>query len=415
MNYKKKSVLVVDNGLFLHFAESIAESFGTVYYWSPWVCSFPKSNSLIVGQGVPGVTRVKSIDEVVDDVDLIVFLDVGYDQMQARLARSGKLVWGARLGEQLELDRIFAKEQAADLDIPIGPYQVLKGVADLRGYLKENNDQFVKVSTLRGDAETFYSPEYRMVEPRLDELEYVLGARKNWTDFIVEAAIHDAIEIGYDGYTVDGMFPKKSLFGVEIKDKGYLGQVVPYDGLPAALIDCNAKLSPYLREMDYRGIFSCEVRVKGSDYFFLDPCCRMPSPPGELYGVMISNWADILWEGATGELVQPNYVAKWGAVLIMMSEWSREHWQPVDYPDAIADFVRLKNYAVIDGQRYVIPQTVCPMDILGCVVGTGDTPEAAIRKTQRNAEQVEGLGIYCVPAVLGDALAHYNDLIDEGE
>jgi len=89
-NYAKKSILVIDNGLFLHFAEHLTEYFGTVYYWSPWVSAFPKSNSLIVGQGVPGITRVRSIWEVADEVDLFVFLDIGYGQLQDYLAGMGK-------------------------------------------------------------------------------------------------------------------------------------------------------------------------------------------------------------------------------------------------------------------------------------------------------------------------------------
>ena len=412
-NYTKKSILVIDNGLFLHFAEHLTEYFGTVYYWSPWVSAFPKSNSLIVGQGVPGVTRVRSIWEVADEVDMFVFLDIGYGQLQDYLVGIGKRVWGSRLGEELELDRVWAKQKATDLGISIGPYSVIRGIDDLRSFLRDNPDQYVKVSTLRGDAETFYSSDYELVEPRLDQLEWVLGIRKHWTEFIVETAIHDAIEIGYDGYTIDGAFPKEALFGIEVKDKGYLGETMPYSDLPSSLIDINKKLLPYLREQKYRGIFSSEARVRGDEYFLIDPCCRVPSPPGELYGVLISNWADILWEGSDGELVDPVFTAKFAAGLVLVSEWARDNWQPVVYPDSISDFVRLKNYSVIDDRRYVIPQTICPIDTIGVVVGTGSTAEEAIRKTQRNAEQIEGLGIDYGVGVLEDALEQFNSLKEE--
>lgn len=412
-NYKKKSVLCVDNGLFLHFAEHLTEHFGAVYYWAPWVSAFPKSNSLMVGQGIPGVTRVRSIWEVVDEVDLFVFLDLGFGQLQEHLASQGKLVWGARLGEELELDRVWAKEKAAELDITVGPYEVVRGIDDLRDFIRDNEDQYVKVSTLRGDAETFYAQNYDLVEPRLDQLAWVLGVKKHWTEFIVEAAINDAIEIGYDGYTIDGEFPRNALFGIEVKDQAYLGEILSYNNLPASIIEVNKKLSPYLRQQKYRGIFSCELRVRDDEYFFLDPCCRIPSPPGELYGVIISNWADILWEGASGELVEPEFVAKYGACLVLTSEWAMNNWQPVMYPDSISDFVRLKNYAAVDDKRYVIPQTSCPLDAIGVVVGTGNSPDEAIRKVLRNAEQIEGLGIHYANGALDDALEQFNVLKDK--
>ena len=409
MNYKKKSVLVVDNGLFLHFAETLTESFGVVYYWSPWVCAFPKSDALMVGQGVPGVTRVRDIWEVADEVDLFLFFDVGYGAMQVYLAAQGKRVWGPREGEALELDRVFAKDKAKELGIKVGPYEVVTGIDALRKYLQDNPDQYVKMSTLRGDGETFYAQDYQLIEPRLDHLSYILGAKKNWIDFIVEDAIPDAIEIGYDGYTIDGLFARNAFFGVEVKDKGYLGEALAYNELPASLQEVNEKLSPYFAQTNYRGIFSSEVRVQGSRAYLLDPCCRMPSPPGELYGVMISNWADILWQGAEGVLVEPIFTAKFGAILVLMSEWAMSHWQAVTYPDAIADFVRLKNYCVVDDMRYVVPQLHCPIDIIGYVTATGDTAADAIRKVRRNAEQVEGLGITYVTSALDDALEVYEE------
>lgn len=411
-NYTKKSVLCIDNGLFLHFAETLTEFFGTVYYWSPWVGAFPKSNSIIVGDGVPGITRIRSIWEVADEVDLFVFLDIGFGQLQEYLASKGKRVWGSRMGEELELDRIWAKQKAIELGISIGPYTVVRGIDNLRDYLRDNPDQYVKVSTLRGDAETFYSQDYDLVEPRIDQLEWVLGIKKHWTEFIVEKAIHDAIEVGYDGFTIDGSYAQKSLYGIEVKDKAYLGKVIPYDLLPPPLIDVNSKLSPYFMECKYRGIFSSEVRVSGKDAYLIDPCCRLPSPPGELYGSIIDNWSDIIWEGAEGELIEPDFVAKFGACIVLCSQWALTNWQAVSYPNSVADFVKMKNYTVLDGKRYVIPQTVCPLDAIGVVIGLGNTAKEAIMKAERNAEQVEGLGIEYAHGVANDALEQMDALND---
>jgi hypothetical protein len=224
----------------------------------------------------------------------------------------------------------------------------------------------------------------------------------------VEEAIHDAIEIGYDGFTIDGEFPSVAMFGVETKGKGYLGEVMTYTKLPKSILEVNDKLFPYLNEENFRGIFSCELRVKNDTYYFIDPCCRMPSPPGELYGVMISNWNDILWEGAAGTLVDPIYVAKFGATLVLKSDWVQDNWLPVSFPDSISEFVRLKNYCVIDDRIHVIPQ-MFPISI-GSVVGIGDSADEAIRMALRNADKVEALDVYYDPDALCDSLAGLNEV-----
>jgi hypothetical protein len=408
MNYKNKKILVIDNGLFLHFAETLGQSFGTVYYFSPWVCAFPKVNTLMIGQGVTNVTRVKSIWEVYSDVDLFVFLDVGYADLQLFIESQGKRVWGSRGGEILEQDRVFAKDKAQELGINVGPYEVVNGITSLRNYLKDNDDQFVKISTLRGDAETFHSLTYEMTEPLIDKIEGVLGPKKNFTEFIVEAAIHDAVEIGYDGYTIDGEFPEIAMFGVETKGKAYFGEVIPYKKLPESVKEVNAKLFTYLQEEKYRGMFSCELRVRDDEYFFLDPCCRMPSPPGELYGAIISNWSDIIWEGSTGILVEPNYVAKYGATLSLKSDWLPDNWLPVYFPSSISEFVRLKNYCCMDDKTFVIPQNY-PFKV-GAVIGLGYSADDAVKNALRNAEQVNGIDIDFEEDALIDALDCFNEI-----
>ena len=65
-----------------------------------------------------------------------------------------------------------------------------------------------KLSLLRGITETFGSEEYWLIEPRLDELRHKVGMRKKWMEFIAEKQIKTKIELGYDGISIDGLFPK---------------------------------------------------------------------------------------------------------------------------------------------------------------------------------------------------------------
>src|SRR5206468_673120 len=151
-----------------------------------------------------------------------------------------------------------------------------------------------KISRMRGDMETFHAKTYRLIEPRLAELEHALGATKDITEFVVESPIKAKSEVGYDGFTIDGRYPQMALMGVEVKDQGYIGEVIPYASLPRPVSFVNRVLAPLFRDLTYRGFFSSEIRIAndGTPYL-IDPCCRMASPPGELYQYLIENLAEV--------------------------------------------------------------------------------------------------------------------------
>ena len=214
----------------------------------------------MIGQGIKEIERVDEPWSHLDEADLIVFPDVYEGALQEYLVSQGKRVWGCRMGCELELDRAKAKEIAIKAGIDIGPYEVIKGLDALREHLKEHDDQHIKVSATRGDFETFHSPTYKKIEPRLDDLEHTLGARKKIIEFIVEEGISPAIEAGYDGYTVDGKYPDGAIIGIEIKDRAYVGCTMRYGKMPEPVRRVNDGLAPALKKYGYRGFISTEVR-----------------------------------------------------------------------------------------------------------------------------------------------------------
>lgn len=391
MSYKTKSVLVYDLGLFCGLAETLTSEFGKVYYHSPGIeAAFPKSNWTMIGRGIPGVTRVESIWDVLDDVDLFVFTDVGSGPLQCHLREIGKRVWGAGMAEELELDRAASKKHLEKLGIPIGEWAKVRGVDALRGYLSRRKNQWVKVSRFRGDMESFHAASAKTVASKLDELDHNLGAKSDLQEFIVEKHIGNAVEIAYDGFTVDGEYPKKALFGAEIKDKGYVGTWLDYDKLPSQIQETNALIAPTLKKYECRSFFGMEMRVdKAGKPWVIDPLCRLGSPPGELCQVMYKNLAEIFWEGAGGKVVTPEFAAKWGAELLIHSSWAEQHWQPITFPKDIEKYVKLRNMTIIDGERYVVPQTVGLPEV-GAVTGIGATMEEAIAQVKEHAEQIDG-------------------------
>lgn len=411
-NYKTKTVCVVDNGLFVEFAVMLAKDFGKVLFYSPWESAFPKSNSVLIGEGIPGVTRVDSFWPMLDEIDLFVFPDVSFGPLQVHLADDlGKRVWGGRMGEELEFWRDDSKKHLKSLGIDIGPYKVIKGLDALREFLRENDNQYVKINRTRGDMETFRSKNYKLIEPRLDELEHSLGAKKKIMEFIVEAEIPDAVEVGYDGYCIDGKFPEKATYGIEVKDKGFIMKTTSYDRLPEQVRSVNQKLSSTLKDYEYRGFLSTEIRVTedGKKAYVIDPCARMGSPPGELFQLMITNWPDVLWQGAEGTIVEPKFAAKWGAELLLISEWADKNWQAVEFPRSLRDQVKLRNLTVIDGKHYVTPGSVGHSEI-GAVVALGDTMQQAIDECRRVAERVEGHYLEALPGSLDEAKDAFDKL-----
>ena len=347
---------------------------------------------MLIGKGIPGVTRIDTIWPILDEIDLFVFPDIFHGPLQVYLQKLGKRVWGSRLGENLEVMRGLSKKWLRDLGLPVGPYRQIRGLDNLRAYLKENDDQFVKISRTRGDMETFHAKNYKLIEPRLDELEHSFGVRKKIAEFIVESPIEPAIEVGYDGYTIDGKYPSSALFGVEVKDTAYLGSVVPYDSLPAGVKTVNKNLKPFFQETSYRGFWSSEIRVKNGVPFLIDPCCRMASPPGELYSFMIENLADVIWNGAVGDVVEPKFSGSWGAQLVMRSNWAEENWQPVEYPNSVKDHVKLHYCTMIEGKSYYVPQSI-QMAEIGSVVASGSSADDAMTNCIKIAEKISGYGI----------------------
>ena len=251
--------------------------------------------------------------------------------------------------------------------------------------------------------ETFHSPRYALVEPRLDELEHSLGPWKRHIEFIVEEAIDDAVEIGYDGFTIDGRFPQNAMWGIEIKDAGFVLNSCPYKKLPAPAIEVNDLMAPILKQYQYRGFISSEIRVtKGGRNYAIDPCARCGSPPNELYQLMITNWPDIIWEGAGGVLVEPKFASKWGAELMIKSEWAIDNWQPIGFPKSIRENVKIHHLAIIDDKYYCVPECKGSSTI-GAVVALGDTMDDAIKNVRAAAEKVEGFYIKMDPASLDEA------------
>lgn len=385
----KSTILIIDWGLFgVSWSQKLVPHFDRVLLHVPWTGPFPTSNRYLIGDGIEGVEKVDDIWPFLDEVDVFMFPDIYFGGLQTHLRELGKAVWGAGMAEELELFRYEAKQVFKDSGLPTKPYARLTGVDALRDYLKDKTNVFIKHSLVRGDVESFHHVNAELSEPLLDDLEKRLGARKFTKEFLVEEPI-EGVELGYDGYTIDGQFPKTAMFAQEQKDVGMIAAIRPYDELPEGIKTVNEALTDHFREYQYRGFFSSEVRDDNGKPYLLDPCCRAASPGNEIYQEIYSNWPQIIVAGAHGELIDPEPVAKFGVEALIHSGWSRDQWQSLQFPDKIASKVKLRNACRVKDTWYIAPQPEGVIEI-GAIVAVGETIMDAVKELKEIADQVQG-------------------------
>jgi hypothetical protein len=404
---KTKTVMVIDYGNFFPVAERLARDFGRVLLYVPWEQPFPTHHKRMVGTGVPGVERIYNIFPYLDQTDLFYFCDLNMGPMQDYLRRNGFLVFGAGMGEEMELYRDRMKALQRSLGMALNPYEVIHGLDALREYLMEHDDKYVKTNLMRGHFESFHHDTYDLTEALLDEWEggeHGLGLYKDEEVFIVEDPIKAVAEIGYDGPVIRGKFPDKTLLGVEIKDCGYCGVVVDYKKLPKPLLEIHAKLADTFATYDYRGMYSNEIRI-GVDglYYLIDQTCRQPEPPTCLQLEIYENFSEMVWLIAQGIVPEIKTRYKYGAQIVIKSDWAKTQPQNIKFPEQFRHFIKIKNMFIKKGKYYYQPQPGLEMEEIGAVIGMGNTLEEAIEQAEMIAKEVKGYCIQCDGSSLSKA------------
>ena len=217
--------------------------------------------------------------------------------------------------------------------------------------------------------------------------------------------IDDALEFGYDGYTVDGEFPKIACWGLEKKDEVHIETVTLYKYLPEQLQHANEELAKYFKKYSSRGIFATEVRIdKQGIGYFTDPCIRIPYPPIEGMLMIYKNWGHIVFHGARGELVEPEPIDQYFALCSLHSDYSVDEDYALEIPKKDYDFVKIPDKTVQDGTVIALPRRG-DWDLVGRVVGIGSTPEQAVKECTERAKRIKGDKLTESSDDLKDALA----------
>lgn len=388
----KKKILVIDHGLFLSFALRMARGknhFGKVYYHNATKSGRPTVSSIFVGQGYQEIEVLKDPWDMIDEVDVLAFPDVLDGPKQEYLRRTGYNVWGSGKGDELELYRYYWKRMIESVGLAVNPYVIIKGIPLLREYLRDHKNKYIKISLLRGLMETRKHEEYWLTKGFLDQKEVELGPEAKHMEFLVEDPVKTEVEIAGDHYFVKD-FPDKAINGVEIKDEGYVGMVQAYREMPKQILKVDEALKPVLKKYGYANLLAIELRIAlDGTAHPIDPCCRQGSPSGEAQLAVWTNFPEIVYHGAHGELVQPEHDNIFVAQAMIYHTGIEKGWPAVKIPKEVRPYTNLY-YGYREGEHdYVVPQPDA-FDELGSVCATGATMQEAIDLCKERAEQISG-------------------------
>jgi hypothetical protein len=410
LSLSNKTCMVWDlSGSYAFIAETMVGAFGQVFYHSQWESGFSRVSDFIPGVGLEGIDRVVDPFEHLDSVDLVIFPDVGLDGLQQWLRSQGILVWGSAAAGVLERDRFLLKDQLEAHRMDVADYEVIEGLADLRKYLADpaHAGEWVKISYFRGVTETHKHFAGFASQGWTDDIAIKLGPFQQVMRFLVEKPIEGkAVESGLDIYGVNGKIPQSIMWGYENKDAGYLGCCGAR--LPSRLEVCTAKFLPILVDYDYCGPFSTEVRSTDEDQdFVIDFTGRFPSPPSEAQCLNIENLPEIIYQGARGILVEPDFRYRFAAQFVVKSDVLESH--AVGIKVGMPERALLHGHCRIEGKDYAVSPN--QIEEFAGAVGLADSMSDACDEAFEAAESIEGDRV----SFSKDALREILETIEAGE
>ncbi len=367
-----KTCLIYDYGLCLEVARKLAEKFDKVFYYVPWADAFPTIEKSLIGRGFEdeGVFRINSFWDYVDDVDLICFFDTYNQDIVEYLKAKGYPVFGAGFGEFLETDREFGRAIQQKAGLPTQETEKVIGLENLREYLQNHNEVYVKLNSFRGLMETFYSKDYESSKVFLDYMSEKLGMAQSFIEFLIEKKI-EGVEPGYDGFVVNGKYPSKGIFAYEMKGSGYIAKVLDYQDIPEPVKLINDKLAPFFAENKIKSFFSTEIIVdENKTGYLIDPTIRSPMPvPTAVQLEIYDNIPEFIYEATVNDkLIDLEPKATYGGGIALESDWANNHWLEIIIRDKdILPYVKFRRVMKYQDRYYAIPgfSSLCSVIAIG--------------------------------------------------
>lgn len=378
-NVSDTTILIHDYGTFLDLASKLGESFKRVLYWSPFEDEYQDAKKCVIGTGIPNVERMDDFMDHLAEIDCFLFTDIAHNGLQKYLRSIGKPVWGSLGGSDLELYRTRFLDMLEGVGLPVAPSQVVTGMTNLEALLKTVDDKWIKVNRFRANTETWHHIDFEHSRPQLNYMHDEFGGVADKVVFVVQDPIPDAQEVGYDGFSIDGLFPQKSFQGYEKKNELYLGSWLEKEEMPEMVQRVNEAIAPVLADLGYRNFIATEIR----DEYFIDPTPRHAGQTQEHYQQTCTNLPAVILAGANGELLEPEFSAKFAAEATLHYTGCDEDWKILRIDPAAKKWFRLTSYCQ-DGDLYHFPPG--KNNEVGVVIGSGDTVEGSIADLKEHLE-----------------------------
>ena len=245
---------IIDYGTFQCVSEAMGRVCAKTYFYSPWESEYRDIKTCCIGEGLEYVERLNQpLDpEVFDKIDLWIFPDIGFGGFQKFLRKQNKAVWGSMGADSLELFRDEFLKVVKSLGLPIINSVRIQGLTKLEAHLKTVKDKWVKVNRFRANMETWKHIDMAHSIRKLEAMAVDFGGMQELVTFIVQDVIDSDVEIGFDGWCVDGKYPDSSFSGYERKNELYLGSLLDYGKLPEPVRLVNQKFAAVFKQYGYR-------------------------------------------------------------------------------------------------------------------------------------------------------------------
>jgi len=370
-------------------ARRLAKGMKKVYIFTEWQEGLSTINRAIIGDGFEDIERVDEIWDVKGDCDLFVFPDIQHSGLQLELEAQGKAVWGSRKADRYEWDRELFLATLADVGMQVPEHIVITGVTNLRMFLEDKEDYYLKISKYRGSMETCHWRNWKLDQGMLDSLAVRWGSVKEHMRVLCFPAIDTTLEIGGDTYCIDSQWPDRMLHGIEWKDKCYLGSVTKREDMPPQILEVLDKWGPVLGADRYRNQFSMEDRVvSDSEHYFIDATCRfgLPSTGSQLKNT--KNWPDIVWYGANGILIQPDYDKQYTAEAMVKLSGDTGEWREVEMDEEMLDSFVPADCCMVEDKLCWPASDSGGSEEVGWLIAIGNSPEEVIANMNKIADDL---------------------------
>lgn len=380
------TITLVDSGLFTELAVRLAREIVHVRSYVPWEEEFPTVNDRMMGSGLKSVEWIEDpyLDDIFETTDAYVFPDIFRAGDQQLLRRAGKPVFGSNIGDSLETRRIWFRNVQQELGMPVAEAAVVVGWTQLADYLKANDERcFIKTtSKVRGTFETHEFHDWDQEQYWLWDLRVKLGCAAELIMFLIEKPIYSPFETGLDTICIDGQVPKTPMQGIEIKGKLILSSAQVNSPTPKPLDDALSLLAPILKRTGYRNFLSAEFRQD----ILTDFCARAPNPGLGCEMEMIKNIGEMVFRGAHGELVEPEFEAEYGIQVAVFHDHDKELPKQFPIDPEVRRWIKLMEFCQV-GELYQIIPRPPHGEKIGWLIGIGNTVQEAADHVQDVADQ----------------------------